>query len=133
MKRRLYKVVDTFTDQVVFEGTYEEIADRFNAPVQTLMADVKGHRRFKKRYLVEFTGTLKDMSNYVQYKPKKEKIRKEDHLKALLMKYGNAYVSYNPVPFFPDLLDAGLNCRVRKPKCWKARENEYIVEVVYGL
>lgn len=75
-------------------------------------------------------------------KPKREPVveyepTQYEKLVFTLKKFGNAYITYNPCKYLPDLLEKeGLNCRYHEPKFekpykgYRKPKEEWIVEVV---
>lgn len=109
MNRReyIYGIFDS--EEMIFKGTNEEVADAYGVtPKSVYYYAIKG-MRLKKKYGVKF---LNKPGRSVE--PKRIRTKEEiqlEHLVTHLKIYSNCASVFDPVPYYPELLDLGMNCR----------------------
>ena len=114
----------------VIRGTVPELARHFQCSRGYIYDHIKEFKRIGTRPFHATTeSTIK-------------KTRKQEEMGYLLRhlkRYGNTSCSFDPVPYFPDLLDQGLDCRISGiypnsmtsvTKRHRRNDVHYIVEVV---
>lgn len=141
-RRKIFELYDLDGNKLT-EGNVNELADYVGCEYSTIRdCSTRPYVLFDK-YRVVKTDRLEEI-----YEPKKAETEEPTYesnpyecLKMHLKAYGNAYCPIDPVPYFPWLLDEGLDCRCheyqefstkkiskrgrpKKPKYY------YIVEVV---
>lgn len=122
MKRTytIYKVFDGDTE--VFEGDALDVAEKFNIVQKSVYRYLHYDLKIGGRYSIEATDRKRTRGiSPVKVKVEKPKSKEidllKDHLAFLkhhLKLYGNTVVSFDPVPYFPDLYEAGYNCTVKE-------------------
>ena len=159
MNRTIYRSIDMQkqlavyglfddNDAMVFKGNVKEVTKHLNITASYLYEHLRTEKMLKGKYKVKRVG---ESFYEVERKPYKKHEKKEkqkddfslekpiDYLLWHLRIYGNTSTSYNPVPYLPELLDEGLNCRVkeifyapeRKVKGRRRKpEKYYYIEVV---
>ena len=119
------KVFSIFKDgEYLGEGTRAELSLWFNRRVGEISKavkkgqDVDGYQIVPNGSIPKYALEKDNKSKPVYKAPKeKETDLQKDHLEFLkwhLNFYGNTSVQFDPVPYIPDLYDAGINCRVKE-------------------
>lgn len=140
MRRRLVYELYSLDGEKVFEGNATKCAD-FVGCEESSIRDNKGV--IFKKYRCCKTDRLEEICTIKEPEPEPTyETNPYETLKQHLKVYGNAYCPFDPVPYFPWLLDEGLDCKCheyqefstkkiskkgRKPK----PKYYYIVEVVH--
>jgi hypothetical protein len=140
-RRRVYDLVD-LDGNVVMTDIASKLADYVGCEEKTIREYCSRGYVLDKRFKVISNGEYEKIREIKPSEPEPTyETNPYETLKQHLKAYGNAYCPIDPVPFFPWLLDEGLDCkcheyqefttsnvskRGRKPK----PKYYYIVEVV---
>ena len=143
MRRRIvYDLYDLEGNFIMRENAIK-LADYVGCEDSTIRDSASRNHVIGKKYVVKLTGKREDIIEAKKPEPEPTyETNPYETLKQHLKVYGNAYCPFDPVPYFPWLLDEGLDCKCheyqefstkkiskkgRKPK----PKYYYIVEVVH--
>lgn len=96
--------------QIVFTGTYAEIAEWLNTTEDAVRSGANHRRMFQFKYWVDYAGWISDKAE--KEKTKKKKLTKHElELKYLVEKlnlYGNTILNTNPEKYMKELNEQGI-------------------------
>lgn len=98
---------------LIFQGNRDQIANRYNLSPQSVYQYPRRHMKIRNRYDVRVMNG-KFEKKYCQPPVMTIHQKRLEHLATHLKIYDNCATAYDPVPYFPDLLDMGINCRCRE-------------------
>lgn len=108
----IYGVFDN--DVLVFQGSRDQVANRYNLKPGSIYQYPRRNMKIRNRYTVRVLNA-EIQRKYVPIIPQKTIHDKRlEHLVTHLRIYENCASVFDPVPYFPDLLDLGINCRCRE-------------------
>ena len=141
MRKKIYELYDLEGNKLR-EGTAIQLSEYLDCE-ESSVRDASNKPRFMGMYVVKRTGRREPLPKKKEPEPEPTyETNPYETLKQHLKVYGNAYCPFDPVPYFPWLLDEGLDCKCheyqefstkkiskkgRKPK----PKYYYIVEVVH--
>lgn len=140
MRKKIYELYDLEGNKIT-EGSAIFLADYCHCE-ESSIREASNKPSFMKMYVVKRTNRREEVRKAKESDPSPTyETNPYECLKMHLKMYGNTVVSFDPVPYFPWLLDEGINCkcheyqdvdfkdvsrRGRKPK----PKYHYLVEVV---
>lgn len=99
--------------ELVYQGTNYEVANRYGLNPRSIYEYPRRGMKIRDRYTVK----IMNQPGAKQVDPPRHRTVHEirlEHLVTHLRIYGNCASVFDPVPYFPDLLDLGMNCRCRE-------------------
>lgn len=118
MKKRICDVIED--GQVVFRGTYVEIADFLGTTKKAVRTGANYKRKFKSKYWVVYSGWRIEEIKKKEV-VKKPEVRKPtkfeaklDYMIRHLNEYGNTVTNTNPEPYLQELVNRGYLVGFRK-------------------